>query len=311
MVTVYFLSFFKKNQCNETDTEWLLNVSMFWLNYRRYTKLCTSNLIAHRNKWSNKTGLSRYPLTNCVCIRSLRPCMNKKNNNDNDKCRWQKQWRRCPLQLPGAHCVACADVNAEIGVFWGRWSGGGGRGRRGDERREDGEGVRPGCWCEWGEGRKRGEKISIYGKKTEGSVIEGAFTLRELSSGARRGIRQLVIAHPYPRISVCVCVCVFCTCIPGGEGRRTRQRREEKMLWSATCRDVERERRESQGGGGRRYVKKRCLFCGEYAFHLEVLWECGGRVINRTVWRSPETSGGVGFFDRRRERDGRSSRRWS
>lgn len=135
MVTVYFLSFFKKNQCNETDTEWLLNVSMFWLNYRRYTKLCTSNLTAHRNKWSNKTGLSRYPLTNCVCIRSLRPCMNKKNNNDNDKCRWQKQWRRCPLQLPGAHCVACADVNAEIGVFWGRWSGGGGRGRRGDERR--------------------------------------------------------------------------------------------------------------------------------------------------------------------------------
>lgn len=112
-------------------------------------------------------------------------------------------------------------------------------------------------------------------------------------------------------ISVRVCVCVFCTCIPGGEGRRTRQRREEKMLWSATCRDVERERRESQGGGGRRYVKKRCLFCGEYAFHLEVLWECGGRVINRTVWRSPETSGGVGFFDRRRERDGRSSRRWS
>lgn len=183
--------------------------------------------------------------------------------------------------------------------------------RRREERREDGEGVRPGCWCEWGEGRKRGEKISIYGKKTEGSVIEGAFTLRELSSGARRGIRQLVIAHPYPRISVCVCVCVFCTCIPGGEGRRTRQRREEKMLWSATCRDVERERRESQGGGGRRYVKKRCLFCGEYAFHLEVLWECGGRVINRTVWRSPETSGGVGFFDRRRERDGRSSRRWS
>lgn len=110
---------------------------------------------------------------------------------------------------------------------------------------------------------------------------------------------------------ISVRVCVFCTCIPGGEGRRTRQRREEKMLWSATCRDVERERRESQGGGGRRYVKKRCLFCGEYAFHLEVLWECGGRVINRTVWRSPETSGGVGFFDRRRERDGRSSRRWS
>lgn len=60
-------------------------------------------------------------------------------------------------------------------------------------------------------------------------------------------------------ISVRVCVCVFCTCIPGGEGRRTRQRREEKMLWSATCRDVERERRESQGGGGRRYVKKKML----------------------------------------------------
>lgn len=243
MVTVYFLSFFKKNQCNETDTEWLLNVSMFWLNYRRYTKLCTSNLTAHRNKWSNKTGLSRYPLTNCVCIRSLRPCMNKKNNNDNDKCRWQKQWRRCPLQLPGAHCVACADVNAEIGVVWGRWSGGGGRGRRGDERREDGEGVRPGCWCEWGEGRKRGEKISIYGKKTEGSVIEGAFTLRELSSGARRGIR-----HIHIRGYQCACVCVLHLYTRRwGEEDTPKERREDAVIrYLQGCREG--ETRESGRG---------------------------------------------------------------
>lgn len=119
-----------------------------------------------------------------------------------------------------------------------------GRRRAGEERRrEDGEGVRPGCWCEWGEGRKRGEKISIYGKKTEGSVIEGAFTLRELSSGARRGIRQLVIARPYPRISVCVCVCVCVLHLytrRWGEEDTPKDRREDAVIrYLQGCREGE------------------------------------------------------------------------
>lgn len=83
----------------------------------------------------------------------------------------------------------------------------------------------------------------------------------------------------------------------GGHAKGERRRCCDPLLAG----DVE---RESQGGGGGEEdgaTLKRCLFCGEYAFHLEILRECGGRVINRTVWRSLETSGGVGFFDRRRE----------
>lgn len=73
------------------------------------------------------------------------------------------------------------------------------------------------------------------------NIIPGAFALRQLLSQARRaadnpgGFCLGFLFHlRYPR------------------RRRTRQRREGKMLWCATCSDVGRQR---QGGGGLRYAK--------------------------------------------------------
>lgn len=146
----------------------------------------------------------------------------------------------------GWHSVAGAEVNAKISVFWGRRLGGegGGRGRTG-ERREDGERVGPGCWCEWDEGRKRREKISIYGKKTEGSIIQGgALRCVNYYQKCGGGIRQSLTVRADLRISV-----FFFYLCNRRWGRRTRQRREEKMLWAATCRDVERQKRGETGRG--------------------------------------------------------------
>lgn len=46
------------------------------------------------------------------------------------------------------------------------------------------------------------EKILIYGKNTEESVIQKAFALRELLSEVRRGIRPQLTATTVPRMSV-------------------------------------------------------------------------------------------------------------
>ena len=172
---------------------------------------------------------------------------------------------RCPQRLTGAHSGAAAELDAEISVFFGgRWSGGGGggggvgRGRRGERRereREDGERVGPGCWCEWDEGRKRREKISIYGKKnrreyhtgglhTARTVIRSEDGNKAVDSSAARSADICVFCY---FVCVCVCFCFFYLCNRRW-GRRTRQRREEeKMLWSATRRDVERERATGRG----------------------------------------------------------------
>lgn len=98
-----------------------------------------------------------------------------------------------------------AEMNASTWIqrqalFWGRRSGGDAGRVGGEDTREDGEG--PGCWCERDGGRKRREKILIYGKKTEGSVIQKAFALRELLSEVRRGKRPQLTVTTVPRMSV-------------------------------------------------------------------------------------------------------------
>ena len=174
---------------------------------------------------------------------------------------------RCPQRLTGAHSGAAAELDAEISVFFGgRWSGGGGggggvgRGRRGERRERERERMER----EWDpdadasetkEGRGE-RKYRFTARKTEGSIIQGAFTLRELLSEVKTGTRRSIVARLGLRTSVCfviLCVCVVFFCFffylcNRRWGRRTRQRREEeKMLWSATRRDVERERATGRG----------------------------------------------------------------
>lgn len=94
------------------------------------------------------------------------------------------------------------------------WRGEGRRGR--EEEKRGGEGrVGPGCWCEFEAKEGRGErKISIYGKKTEGSTEQRRepFTLRELVSEVWRrwmrrrtrgeGVHLIWAADPFFPLSV-------------------------------------------------------------------------------------------------------------
>lgn len=129
----------------------------------------------------------------------------------------------------GALSVAAAELDAEISVvffrekmigrrrrWWKmmrrrRWR------RAGEERREERERMER----EWDpdadasetkEGRGE-RKYRFTARKTEGSIIQGAFTLRELLSEVKRGTRRSIAARLDLRTSVCfvfcVCVCVF------------------------------------------------------------------------------------------------------
>lgn len=163
----------------------------------------------------------------------------------------------CPQLLLRAHSVAAAEVNAKTSVFWGRRLGGewGGRGRTGDGR-EDGERVGPGCWCEWDEGRKRREKISVYGKKTEGSITQRGLYAAWTVIRSEEGVKVINSAGWSAGI------CVFFYLCNRRWGRRTHQRRGEKMLWAATWSDVEE-------GGRKGGLHRRWLFC------QEISRECG------------------------------------
>lgn len=84
----------------------------------------------------------------------------------------------------------------------GREAGGGGRTAERMERKRDPDADA----SETREGRGEREKISIYGKKSEGSVIQKAPRLRELESQVWSGIR--------PRFPVCgspADICAFST----------------------------------------------------------------------------------------------------
>lgn len=175
------------------------------------------------------------------------------------------KWRRCP-QSSSQGPPLWAEVNAKISVLWVRRQGGedeAGRGRtqrmerRGrEEEKRGGEGrVGPGCWCEFEAKEGRGErKISIYGKKTEGSIEprREPFTLRELLSEVwRRWMRRRKrgeVVHliraadpffpPLSRFRPTSPLPVQCN---RRWGRRTRQRRRGERCCEppATLRDVE------------------------------------------------------------------------
>lgn len=93
--------------------------------------------------------------------------------------------------------------------------------------------------------------------------------------------------------------CFTCVYPPMTEEDTPKEREEDAVI---RCLQWCREAETGSGREGVDYatlIKKRWLFGQERAFHLEIPWECGGRLIKPTIWRCPETSRGVGHFDRR------------